>query len=203
MRSRLIILAVSGISICSVSAEDPPEKEPVSADVVVFQRNAGPSPGAGYKRLPEDLRLGSKVYSLPPDVSWQDLRSRITAGEKPTDFPLVFSGELKFPDGERHWVAAQLALRLTGDGFAGPSPVIHCDLFVIDRSDDQKPKLLWRGSQFLGTMQGAKLHHGISVAGKPGSFSVKIEDGGGGSAVRTLTFQTAADLQVKMVDERK
>ena len=199
MKTCFLFLAAWGLSLCAATAQDPAGKD----DIVVFQRNAGPSPGPEYKKLAENLRLGSKVYSLPPDAAWLALRGRIVAEEKSSDLPLVFSGELKFPDGEHHWVTVQLELRLSGDGAVDRGPVIYCDMFVVDQSDEAKPKLLWRGSQFLGTLQNSKLHRGLPVAGKDDSFSLKIEDDGSATAMRTLAFQTAGCSQLKVVEEKK
>lgn len=199
MKTCFLFLAAWGLSLGSATAQEQAEK----GDSICFQRNAGPSPGPEYKKLPEELRLGSKVYALPPDAAWLALRSKVVAEDKAESLPLLFSGELKFPDGESHWIAVQLELRLTGDGSLGPGPVIYCDMFVIDRSDEACPKLLWRGSQFLGTLQNSKLRRGLPVAGKEDSFTLKIEDDGSSAELRTLTFQTTGCAKLKVTEERK
>ena len=140
---------------------------------IVFYRNAGIPEGSSYKKLGPDQHLGSKVYALAPSSEWIALRKALFPDET-SEFPVVFAEERRFPDGGHALVAAQLSLRLTGDGNAGPGPVIWCDLFVIDRNDPKAPKLLWRGSQHFGTLQSSVVHRGVADQKDEGVFSVKL-----------------------------
>lgn len=162
---------------------------------IVFYRNAGGPEGSGYKKLPPDQHLGSKVYALTPSPEWIALRKALFPDES-SDFPLVFAEERRFPDGRSALVAAQLALRLSGDGNAGPGPVIWCDVFVIDRGDPKAPKLLWRGSQHFGTLQSSVVHRGVADPQDDGAFSVKLVCDA--KHERNLRFSTGPLWEVKV-----
>ena len=166
------------------------------AGEIVFYRNAGSPEGTAYEKLPPEHRLGSKVYALTPSPEWIALRKAIFPDDEPGGFPLVFAEERRFPDGGRALVAAELALRFSGDANANPGPVIWCDLFVIDRSDPKTPKLLWRGSQHLGTLQSSVVHRGVAAPKDEGAFTVKLVCDA--KHERTFRFTTGPLWEMKM-----
>lgn len=190
------ILSVWALILCQGASGQAAGTSLVPPGEIVFYRNAGSPEGSGYKKLSPEHHLGSKVYALSPSPEWTTLRKAIFPDEAASEFPLVFAQERRFPDGGRALVAAELSVRLGGDGNASPGPVVWCDVFVIDRSDAKAPKLMWRGSQHLGTLQSSVVHRGTADPNDKGSFTVKLVCEG--KHERNFRFSTGPLWEMKM-----
>jgi len=171
---------------------------------IVFSRNCGRPAGDGFVQLPGSLELGSAVFALPPSAAWEELRKSLIPDEETGGLPLVYAGDRRFPDGTSKLVVVQLSRRFTGDGGLRPGPVIWAEIHVIDRADVGKPKLLWRGREAIGTLQGGRVLRGQDDAKDPESFVVKIEEDADSAQPRhrSCRFQTGAGFAISMTEER-
>lgn len=165
---------------------------------IVFYRNYGAPAGERYVRLSKDLELGSSVYSLAPTPAWRALMKAVAPEEEENPFPVVFAEERLFPDGKSYLVGAQLCVRRTGDGFLSPGPEIWCNLFTIDRSNPDTPKLLWRGSVVLGTLQNSWVERGVADPANKSDFILKKTTKGseGKSVEGTCRFETTDKFKI-------
>lgn len=194
------LLAMVLVTGCSEKTESSYSGEsPLMSDAeVVFLRNCGEPPGEGYSRIGQREQLGKAVYGISPMHGWQDLMKRM-AQDEANPFPLVYADERSFPDGKTYLVAAQLEVRFTGDGNLGHGPVIGCRLYAIDRSVSEKPVVIWKGFQSLGTLQHSKVHRGVADPGNPGAFLIVIdEENGGQFRSRTLRFGTSPRSEIRL-----
>lgn len=194
------LLALVWMSGCRDRAEvNPAGNSLLMPDAeMVFLRNCGGPPGGGYSRIDPKTQLGKAVYGVTPTSGWQDLMKRM-AQDDANPFPLVYADERSFPDGKTYQVAAQLEVRWIGDGSWSPGPVIGCRLFTIDRSNPDKPVLIWKGFQSLGTLQHSKVHRGVADAGDPGAFLIVIDEKNGGQfRSRTLRFGTSPRSEIRL-----
>jgi hypothetical protein len=185
---------------CSEKTEsNSPGSSPLMPDTeVVFLRNRGDPSGEGYSRIDPKTQLGKAVYGVTPTQGWRDLLRRM-AEDDANPFPLLYAEDRLFPDGKSYLVAAQLEVRLIGDGSWSPGPVMGCRLFTIDRSNPDKPILIWKGFQSLGTLQHSKVHRGVADPGDPGAFLVVVdEENGGQFRSRTLRFGTSPSSEIRL-----
>ncbi|OYV05565.1 MAG: hypothetical protein CFE26_10945 [Verrucomicrobiales bacterium VVV1] len=178
----------------------PRENHPLTSEAeIVFYRNYEGPIGKGYAKIGVKEQLGKAVYGMPPTTSWQALLTQVAPEEAGNNFPVVYAEERLFPDGKSYLVAAQLDVRFIGDGGWNPGPLICCKLFTIDRSNPDKPLLIWKGSEPLGTLQNSKVHRGVADPRNAGAYLVTIdEENGSELKSRTLRFVTFGRSEIRL-----